>query len=417
MNLQAQQLISLNDLLRQLRETNPFFSKKLKESGVTEDIKSLEGFTEKFPLLKKQDLVDDQKVNPPYGTNLTYPISAYTRFSQTSATSGAKPVVWLDTDKSWAWMVENWVKVYQCAGVSKDDRIFCAFSFGPFLGFWTAYEAAHELGSLVIPGGNMDTLTRIEMVRRHKVSVLCCTPTYAIRFFEIAREQSIGPRQLHLEKVLVAGEPGGSSFAFRKYFAEVAPGIDLIDHYGMTEVGPVAVRDPEYQDTLQIFDHRYLAELIDPETKALIAVSDEAVEGELVLTPLGRSATPVLRYCTGDLVRMKKTKGRTLLEGGIIGRMDDMVIVRGVNIYPTAIDGVLREFPQLKEYRVTLDKTASLPELLLEVELDGQRNEDIAKKMQERFHQVFALRIPVETVPEESLPRFEMKAKRWIIKE
>ena len=415
MSKETKQLAALNHLLRVLRDANPFYKKRLEAAGINQDVETIQEYVESVPFTTKQELVDDQLANPPYGTNKTYPISMYTRFSQTSATSGGLPVVWLDTSDSWQWMVGNWEKVYTECGVGQEDRIFCAFSFGPFLGFWTAYEAAQKLDALVIPGGAMDTVTRLEMMRKHAVTVLCCTPTYALRLFEVAQERGMRMQEFSLQKVLVAGEPGGSLPAFQKRFAQIAPKVELIDHYGMTEVGPVAVRDQQNPDRMHLFDDRYLAEVIDPKTCKPIE-DGESREGELVLTPLGRLAAPVLRYRTGDLVRVKQVDDRTLLEGGIMGRIDDMVVIRGVNVFPSAVDAVVREFSEVIEYRVEVDKTRSLPELFVEIELEEGDKKGVVKKLQERFQQAFALRVEVKIVETGALPRFEMKAKRWFIK-
>src|SRR5262249_37894170 len=155
-----------------------------------DSIASLADFKARVPFTVKQELVADQAACPPFGTNLTYPLDQYTRFSQTSGTSGA-PLRWLDTTATWSWMVDNWVDVFRVSGVGSQDRVFFAFSFGPFLGFWTAFEAAGRLGCLCIPGGGLSSSARLRSMLDNQATVLCCTPTYALRLAEIAAQDGI----------------------------------------------------------------------------------------------------------------------------------------------------------------------------------------------------------------------------------
>src|SRR5207249_8793758 len=142
------------------------------------------------PFTRKQELGEDQQAHPPYGTNLTYPLERYTRYSETSGTSNV-PLRWLDTAESWSWMVDNWVRVLQASGVAPPDRIFFAFSFGPFLGFWTAFEAGTRLGCMCLPGGGISSAARLRTLLDAQATVLCCTPTYAVRLGEVAAEEGI----------------------------------------------------------------------------------------------------------------------------------------------------------------------------------------------------------------------------------
>ena len=279
----------------------------------------------------KQELIDDQSQTPPYGTNLTFPLAHYTRFCQTSGTSG-HPLRWLDTNESWSWMLDNWDRVYQAANVTSIDHIFFAFSFGPFLGFWTAFEAATRMGALAIPGGGMRTSVRLRTILETRATVLCCTPTYAIRLAEAAAEENLDLETSNIRRIIVAGEPGGSIASTRAHIEKLWPGARVVDHHGMTETGPVSYGCPSRPGVLHIIESSYIAEVID---------------SELILTNLGRIGSPLIRYRTGDLV--KPIRGTCIcgttdvaLEGGILGRTDDMVVVRGVNIYPTAVEEVLR---------------------------------------------------------------------------
>ena len=346
----------------------------------------------------KQELIDDQAAHPPYGTNLTFPLERYTRFCQTSGTSG-QHLHWLDTNESWNWMLGNWDRVYQAAGITARDNIFFAFSFGPFLGFWTAFEAATRMGALAIPGGGMRTSVRLHTILDTQATVLCCTPTYAIRLAEGAAEAHVDLQKSHVRRIIVAGEPGGSIPSTRAHIEKLWPGAAVVDHHGMTETGPVSYGCPVRPNVLHVIESSYVA---------------EAIDGELILTNLGRIGSPLIRYRTGDLVRAVRGTcacGTTdlALEGGILGRTDDMVVVRGVNIYPTAVEEVLRA-EGVSEYRVEVRTERALTQLHIQVEAESA----VASQLEAALTNAFSLRIPVSIVENGALPRFEAKAKRWI---
>ena len=349
------------------------------------------------PFTTKAELAADFAAHPPYGSNLTFPRARYTHFCQTSGTTGA-PLAILDTPESWDWMLGNWQRIYRGSGVMPGDGIYFAFSFGPFLGFWTAFEAAAKYGALCIPGGGLSSAARLRAMSVHRPRVLCCTPTYALHLADVARKEGI---EVRVEKIIVAGEPGGSIPSVRERMSVAWGGAEVIDHYGMTEVGPVAFQKTGQPGALHIIEESYFAEVIDSQTLAPVA---DGELGELVLTSLGRIAWPLLRYRTGDLVRRRGTA----LEGGIIGRADDMVVVRGVNIYPSAVDAVVRQIPQIIEYRVTVWKRSEMTELAIEIE---STDVDAAPQLERALSESFSLRIPVALV--DTLPRFELKAHRW----
>jgi phenylacetate-CoA ligase len=188
--IEAHQLAKLRELLRVVLAGDGFYARKLRDAGVDENIASLGEFSERLPFTCKADLVCDQTAHPPYGSNVTEPVERYTRFCQTSGTTG-RPMRWLDTPESWEWMTDCWLRIYRAVGVGSEDRAFFAFSFGPFLGFWVGFEAATRLGCLAIPGGGMRTAVRLETILDNRVTVLCCTPTYALRLAEVAAEQGI----------------------------------------------------------------------------------------------------------------------------------------------------------------------------------------------------------------------------------
>ncbi|MFT5127085.1 MAG: phenylacetate-CoA ligase [Rhodothermales bacterium] len=404
------QLSALQSLLGAVIPANPFYTTKFGGNGVgVGDIDSLDAFHRLVPFTTKRELVSDQRSRPPYGSNLTYPVPRYTRFCQTSGTSGA-PMRWLDTQESWSWMLRNWQRVYKAADVTSDDRVFFAFSFGPFLGFWTAFEAAVERGCLCLPGGGLGSVARARMILDNHVSVICCTPTYAIHLAESAIAGGVDLSDSAVRRIIVAGEPGGSIPATRQRIQSLWPGARVVDHHGMTEVGPVSYEPRDMSGYLRIIDDAYHAEIIEPG-------GEQAVEpgqaGELVLTTLGREACPLIRYRTGDIVRADPDAEGTLLVGGILARADDMIIVRGVNIFPSAVEAVLRSFPEIAEYQVEIDERDTMFNLTIAIEpVADSATPALCDAVANALNSTLSLRVPVRLA--EDLPRFELKAKRWI---
>ncbi|MFQ3169977.1 MAG: phenylacetate-CoA ligase [Limisphaerales bacterium] len=413
--LERIQLAKLRKLLGAVRPANAFYETKLGQAGIDNSVASLAAFRANCPFTTKPELADDHAANPPYSSNLTFPLERYTRVHQTSGTSG-KPLRWLDTPESWQWMIDNWCDIFSAAGVAANDRVFFAFSFGPFIGFWLAFEAGEALGALSIPGGGLSSAARLRAIFTHDANVLCCTPTYALRLAEVAKEEGIDLAKSPVRTIVVAGEPGGSIPATRKRLEEAWPGATVFDHHGMTEVGPVTYQCPAQAGVLHVLEEAYLPEIIDPKTAEPVAAGET---GELVLTTLGRHGSPLIRYRTGDIVTAAELPcpcGRLdlALRGGILGRSDDMVVVRGVNVYPSAVEEILRSAGGVAEYRVTISRDDALIEMSVEVEPEIGDDSALAKRLAKSFQETLALRVPVKLVEPGSLPRFELKAKRWI---
>ena len=418
------QLAQLRALLSALLPANSFYAQKLSAAGISADLASLEEFSRRVPFTAKPELADDQRAHPPHGTNLTFPLARYTRCHQTSGTSGA-PLRWLDTPESWAWMLDNWAEVFRAAGVTRADRIFFAFSFGPFLGFWTAFESALRLGCLCLPGGGMNSIARLRTILDHEATVLCCTPTYAIHLAEVAAQEKISLATSKIKTIIVAGEPGGSIPATRQRLEQLWPGAHVCDHHGMTEIGPVTFECPARPGVLHVIESAYFAEIINPQTGQAVASGEI---GELVLTNLGRTGSPLLRYRTGDLVQPATLNSKLevppcscgrfdlALEGGIRGRTDDMVVVRGVNVFPGAVEEIIHACGGVSEFRVRIVQVRALAELSVEIEplADCADPRALARQLEGAFDNAFALRVPVTTVASGTLPRFEMKARRWV---
>ena len=412
-SIQESQLQMLQAMIDRLLASNAFYRLRLIDAGFDrEPVASLEDFARRCPVTTKSHLADDQQAHPPLGTNHTEPLERYTRFHQTSGTT-AQPVRWLDTDQSWQAMIRVWAEVFKAAGVGSGDRVMFTFSFGPFIGFWLAFEAAQHMQALCMPGGGLSSLARLTMMADMQATVLCCTPTYALRLGHVAAEHQIDLSTSTVRSIIVGGEPGGSVPATRAAIEHLWPTAKLVDHHGMTEVGPCTYTDPNDPTLLRIVEPEILAEVVDPMSLEPVAMGEP---GELLLTTLHRGACPVLRYRTGDIVKQADVPGRFALRGGIIGRADQMVSVRGVNVYPSAVDDIIRKLPDVGEYRVTIRQAGGLTEMSLEIEPTGTcpDHKTLVDSITQAFQLSMALRVPVTVVEPNTLPRFEMKAKRWV---
>jgi phenylacetate-CoA ligase len=411
--LRGRQLERLRALLAEILPHNAFYARKLRAAGAAAaDVRSAADLA-RLPLTTKAELLEDQEAHPPYGTVLTYPVERYSRLCQTSGTTN-RPLRWLDTPENWAWMLGCWEKIFRIAGVGPADRLCFAFSFGPFLGFWTAFEAAGRLGCLCLPAGGMSSAARLRFLLENEATVLLCTPTYALRLAELAPGQGADLAGSAVRAVIVAGEPGGSIPATRARIEE-AWGARVFDHAGLTEVGPMSVECAEAPAGLHVLEGDYLVELLDPDGDRPVPAGQV---GEVVVTNLGRLGSPVLRYRTGDLARQDPRAcpcGRTFLrlEGGLLGRTDGLIHVRGNNVYPSALEAVVRGFPEVAEYRVVVSRAGALTELRVEVEprpdADGRA---LAERVAEAIRERLLFRAEVIAVAPGSLPRFEMKAQR-----
>jgi phenylacetate-CoA ligase len=387
-----------------------FYRKKLREAGLAraDDLRTYEDLR-RLPFTTKREISGDQAATPPYGTNLTFPRERYTRIHQTSGTTG-EPLRWLDTEESWNWWARCWAAVYKAAGVTDRDRIFFAFSFGPFIGFWSGYQGAQHIGALAVPGGGMSSYQRAKAILDHDISVLVCTPSYALHLIEVAEQEGIKLTDSNVNITIQAGEPG-ASVPGTKERIENAWGARCYDHAGATEVGAWGF-ECQAQAGIHVNEGEFICEVIDPDTGA------PAEEGELVMTNLGRTGMPIIRYRTGDRVKAHPTAcecGRTYLrlDGGVIGRIDDVVIVRGVNVFPSAVENIVRRFPEVGEFAVDVHRRKELDEMEIRVEVRSGSPEQLAAAVAQELRAGIGIRAKVEPVPFGTLPRFDLKARRF----
>jgi phenylacetate-CoA ligase len=387
----------LSELVELVRDRNPFQRARLESS-------------QEIPLLTKDELVDDQERHPPFGTNLTFELERYTHVHQTSGTTGV-PLKVLDTTDDWAWWRRGLARTFRAAGIGPGDRVALAFSFGPHVQFWAAKEGLQEVGAMAVPLGGMTSVQRLQTMATLEATALMCTPTYALRLAEVALGQRLERALQTVRRVICTGEPGASLPAVRSRIEEGFEAICL-DHAGLTEVGPFGYSCPE-GGGLHVDESEFLCEILDPDLRP----AEPGRQGELVLTPLGRLGFPVLRYRTGDVVvdadrSCPAGHPDRWLPGGIVGRTDDMVIIRGMNVYPTAIEEAVRRVTASGEFRITLySESGAMDEIKLEVELDDGTD---VRRLQDLIRQQLGLRVRLVPLAPGLLPRAEGKSRRVV---
>jgi phenylacetate-CoA ligase len=392
--IRAEQLRRLRHQVPELLRDNPFYRDRLHPVEGWDDF-------ERLPLLSKAEIVADQAAVAPFGSNLTYPLDRYVRLHQTSGSSGTRPLHWLDTAESWEWWERVWAEhVFPAAGVGPGDRVFCAFSFGPFIGFWSAFCGAERLGAMAISGGAMTTEQRARAILDLGVTALCCTPTYALRLAEAARGLGLDLAASAVRAVICAGEPGASVPATRELIGR-SFGAGVYDHAGMTELGPTA-----FGCSAGGGPH-----LVAPEF-----VFEVSAEGELIATNLGRWGSPLIRYRTGDRVELSVDpcacgSPYPKLAGGILGRVDDMFTVRGVNLYPSQIEEIVRRHPEIDEFLIEHRTVRRMDEVVLLFEA-ANPSTGLAERLAADLRLALGARIDSRLVAGGTLPRSELKSKR-----
>jgi phenylacetate-CoA ligase len=419
-DLRRLQGIRLQGLVERAWHASPFHRRLLDGAGVKP--KDIRGFDDlhRLPFTTRDAWMDCQAEKPPYGDLLAAPPDSAIRYHTTSGTSGRTPLRVLDGRADWKWIAECWCYGFHGFGIRPGDRVFFAFSYGTFIGFWGAHYAAEKMGCLVLPSGNMNTPQRVHLIDELQATVVCATPTYALRLAQEGVSLGIDLAAGSVKRLILSGEPAGSIPATKKMI-EKQWGAKAADTAGMTEIGTIMMFECERQPGgTHIIEDHFIEEVIDP-------VSGEPVDygerGERVVTSFGRGMIPLIRYRTRDLVikapASKCSCGRTwdLYDGGIRGRVDDMLLVRGTNVYPRAVEAIVREYPAVDEFQIhlfTADGIRDEIEVLCEVRkgYEGQW-ENIARRLRDDLssHNE-GLAFHVDRVEPQSLPRFELKAKR-----
>ncbi len=418
--IEALQVRKLKNLVAWAEQRVPWQAKRLKTAGVSPDsIQSLEDLR-RIPMMTRDEWMQAQLEQPPYGPLLAAPQDAAIRYHLTSGTTGRIPLQVLDSMKDWEWIAEMWCYGFWGFGVRPHDVIFFAFSYGTFVGFWGAHYASEKIGCLVLPGGNMTTEARVKQILAMKATVVCSTPTYALRMAQEARTMGVDLAGGSVKRLILSGEPAGSIPATKRLI-ESEWGAKAADTAGMTEVGTIMIFECERQPGgTHIIEDHFIEEVVNPETGEPVGYGEL---GERLITSFGRGFIPVLRYRTRDLVvRVPANScscGRTfdIYDGGIRGRVDDMKLVRGTNVYPRAVEAIVREYKEIDEFRIhlyTADGRQDEIEILVEIDgHDGKHHEQVLHELRKSLSQAHeGLRIGVKQVERGTLPRFELKAKR-----
>jgi phenylacetate-CoA ligase len=419
--IEALQVAKLKRLVAWADANVPFHSKRLRDAGVTADaIRSLDDLR-RIPFLTRDEWMNGQLEQPPFGTLLAAPQERAIRYHTTSGTTGKTPIRVLDSMKDWEWIAEMWCYGLWGFGVRPADRMFVAFGYATFIGFWGLHYAGEKLGCLVLPGGAMTTDQRVKTLVDMEASVVASTPTYALRMAQEAKQLGIDLASGPVKRLILSGEPAGSIPA-TKALIEEQWGAKAGDTAGMTELGTIMVFECEDQPGgTHIIEDHYIEEVVDPETDQPVPYGEM---GERVVTSFGRGFIPVIRYRTRDfVVRVPGTNcscGRTfdLYEGGIRGRVDDMKLVRGTNVYPRAVEAIVREHGEIDEFQIHLYTEEGIRdeiEILVEIPDPGADADrvvtDLARQLADAHE---GLRFGVKRVENETLPRFELKAKRLL---
>jgi len=414
-DMEAIQSERLRETVNRIYHNAPAYRKKMQEVGLTPgDIHGISDL-HKLPFTIKTDLRD----NYPYGL-FTVPMSEIVRLHASSGTTG-KPIVVGYTRKD----IQMWAEVVSrsltMAGVHREDIVQIAYGYGLFTGGLGLHYGTENLGASVIPISGGNTHKQIQLMEDFGSSVLCCTPSYALNIAEVMKEMKVELKNLKLRIGIFGAEPW--SEAMRKDI-ETKLGIKAIDIYGLSEVvGPGVSCECEHQCGMHINEDHFLPEIINPETLEPMALGEI---GELVFSTITKEGIPLLRYRTRDLTRLIYDKcvcGRTLVRmEKCKGRSDDMLIIRGVNVFPSQVESVLLSISEVEpHYQIIVDREGTLDKMALLVEVQEQFFSDEIKKLEElrmkiarKLDSVLGIAVNVKLVEPKSIARSEGKAKRVI---
>ncbi|MDH4207520.1 MAG: phenylacetate--CoA ligase family protein [Anaerolineae bacterium] len=401
-------------------EHSKFHRQLYKDAGLEpDDIKTWEDIR-RVPKVEKSMMRQIQRKDPfPYGDMLCVPLERVTEFHQTSGTTG-QPVYQADTWQDWEWWSEAWSYIMYAQGFRDKDRVFLPFGYNIFVAYWAGHYAGEKMGCEVVPGGVLDTEARILKMQELRTTALMATPTYVLGMADTARRMGIDPaKDLQVERILCAGEPGASIPATKQRMEE-AWGAKVHDHVGATEIGAWAYECTAQPGGLHVNEALFLTELEDVGTGE--PITEPGRRGKLIITALDRMGQPCIRFDSKDVTEWAEEPcpcGRTfrVIKGGIVGRADDITKVKGVLLAPSAIEEVVRSFPELgDEFEVEVTKKGDIDAITLKVELrpeaEGQR-ESVEPRLVEQLRLKTNLRYNLEFHDYGTLPRFVLKAKRF----
>jgi len=417
----------LDKLRHQLRwawERSPFYRRKWEAAGVSpESLRTLADLA-RFPVVRKAELREAQAAHPPFGDYLCIEPEAVTRIHGTSGTTGRPTVFGIGAD-DWARIGEAHARVLWAAGLRPADSVLICSFFSLYLGSWGALVGAERLGATVFPfgaGAAGQTLAAVQWARDLRPSAFYGTPSYALHFAETARRDGIDPRTLGIRLLLFSGEPGAGIPA-TKALIESTFGGRCVDLGSMAEMTPWMTNgECRHRTGMHLWQDLVYTQVCDPETYAPLPYG---AEGTPVYTHLERTSQPMIRLVSGDRARWTDEPcpcGRTYprLPAGLYGRFDDMIVVRGENIYPSAVEDTLRAVPGFGgEFRIIVSRREAMDELLVRVEYaathaGAERLDELRGEMRRRLRARLGVHPMVELVPEGTLDRTEFKARRVV---
>ncbi|MDD3078792.1 MAG: phenylacetate--CoA ligase [Paludibacter sp.] len=407
----------LSQMIERIYFNVPFYRKKLQEKGIEPgDIKSIDQLKD-LPFTTKADLRD----NYPFGL-FTVPQNEIVRLHASSGTTG-KPTVVGYTRKDLQTWSEVVARALTMAGIGKTDIMQIAYGYGLFTGGLGMHYGAEKVGASVIPISGGNTKKQIQLMRDFGSTAIACTPSYAAHLGETIHSEGIDLKEIRLKAGIFGAEPWTNEL--RKQIEKLLH-IKAFDIYGLSEViGPGVAMECECQNGMHIFEDHFIPEIINPETEEVLPYGEV---GELVFTTVTKEAMPLLRYRTRDLTRLHVEKcacGRTLVRmEKCLGRSDDMLIIRGVNVFPSQIESVLLEMSETTpHYQLIVDRENNLDTLTINVEIDAQfwsdeikQLEDLKKRIHHNITSLIGINAKINLVEPHSITRFEGKAQRVIDK-
>ncbi|MCD8044025.1 MAG: phenylacetate--CoA ligase [Tannerellaceae bacterium] len=409
------QSIRLKKVVEHVYHNTPFYRKKMQELGITpDDIESVDDIV-KLPFTTKQDLRD----NYPFGL-MAKPMSEVIRLHASSGTTG-KPIVVGYTRKDlsiWSEVVARCLYAY---GVSKEDIVQVSYGYGLFTGGLGLHDGVQKIGGTVIPMSSGNTEKQIQLMHDFGAKALASTPSYALFLAETIKDSGLPREEFQLKVGIFGAEPWTENM--RKELEEKL-GIKAYDIYGLTEIiGPGVGCECECQDGTHLWEDHFLPEIIDPETLEPLAPGEH---GELVFTTITKEGMPMIRYRTRDLTSLHYEKcacGRTAVRmSRILGRSDDMLIIRGVNVFPSQVESVILEMPEFEpHYLIVVDRVNNIDTFQVQVEVKPEFYSDeinklleLKKKITLRLQSVIGLQPDLKIVEPRSIERSQGKAKRVI---
>jgi phenylacetate-CoA ligase len=399
--------------------TNSKFHRALYDAaGVTpDDIVCLDDI-KKIPKVEKSMMRSIQNKDPfPYGDALCVPLEEVSTYRQTSGTTG-QPVYQPDTWQDWEWWSECWSFILWAQGYRPKDRVFLPFGYNIFVAFWAGHYAAEKLGCEVVPGGVLDTQSRILKIKELNATAMMATPTYILRMADVAKNKmGIDPSSLSINKITCAGEPGAGIPSTKKRM-EDAWGAKVYDHSGATEIGAWSYECEKQPCGMHVNEAMFLVEIEDLDTGEII--EEPGLRGKMIITALDRMAQPCIRFDSKDVIEWDPepcTCGRTfrLIRGGVIGRSDDITKVKGVLLSPAAIEEVVRSIKGLgDEFEIIVDKQGDIDRIKLKVELMPTITAaSVEAILKDQLRLKTNLGYQIEYYDYGRLPRYDVKAKRF----